>query len=214
MRIKNLPIFLFILITLGFAQGCYPEGAETNSDYDLIISAYNPGFDFSSASSFALPDTLIVLNDTTASELIELTPDQRVAFVAAVRENLVSYGWNDSTNAQAEAETIVLVSAIVAKYSDNIWDEWKWYEGLGNLQPFGQNSRYPWYPNEFPYIYDYTIGTLLITMIDARQLPVSGEEPPTVWIGSLNGIISSKTINTSNVVSTIHRLFELSENLH
>ena len=213
---KKLRIFPIIVpfLVIGLLSSCYPESAETNSDYDLILSAYNPEFNFDASTSFILPDTLVLLNDSTASDLIEITKEQQQAIINAVRDNLTVYGWTDSTDIGSNAETLVLVSAIVAKYTDNIWNEWNWYEGLGNIGRIGQNTRYPWFPDGFPYIYDYTIGTLLITMIDAEELKNDPEDVPVVWIGSLNGIVSSKTVNTSKLVQSIDKIFELSTPLH
>jgi hypothetical protein len=201
--------FLFIAAIIS----CYPDSPDSNDDYDLLISAFNPEFNFETVSSFILPDTLIFLNDT-ASELIDLTEQQKKAFIDAVRSNITSYGWADSSYSDQDAETLILVSAVVAKYSDNIWDEWKWYEYFGNVSPVGQNTRYPWYPASFPYIYDFTKGTLLLTIIDAEELETNPDVIPVVWIGSLNGIITSKSVSTTKVTNAIDKLFELSPYLN
>ena len=212
--VKLLPTcFLAIFPSLLILVGCYPEGPESNNDYNLIISAFDPEIDFSTLTSFSMPDTLVLLNDSTATELVELTEQQKQAFLDAIRNNLNTYGWADSTEF-GNADTYVLASAIVAKYSDNIWNEWKWYDKLDRVKKTGPDSRYPWYPSLFPYVYDFTQGSLMITMIETEKIDTSSSDIPVVWIGGLNGIINSKTINTSDVISSIDKLFELSEHLH
>ena len=65
---------LILLLTGLFAQlvvSCYPEGADNIEDYDVAITNYDKGADFSAFTTFSIPDTVVYFaNDNSAG-----TPD-------------------------------------------------------------------------------------------------------------------------------------------
>jgi hypothetical protein len=211
---KNPLHWLAYILVSGLLFSCDPVGPESKSDYDLLLSAYDEEFIFSEATSFIMPDTLVFLNDSTATELIEISENQAQEILSAVRNNLTGYGWVDSTGIGTKSETLVLVSAVVALYSDNIWQAWNWHEQLENVDPIGQTPKYPWYPESFPYLYDFRRGTLLITMLNAQSLATTTENPDAIWIGSIDGVVEGQSVNSSKLVQDVDLLFELSTVLH
>lgn len=53
---------LILLLTGLFAQlvvSCYPEGADNIEDYDVAITNYDKGADFSAFTTFSIPDTVV-----------------------------------------------------------------------------------------------------------------------------------------------------------
>lgn len=63
---------LILLLTGLFAQlvvSCYPEGADNIEDYDVAITNYDKGADFSAFTTFSIPDTVVYFaNDNSASK--------------------------------------------------------------------------------------------------------------------------------------------------
>ena len=61
---------LILLLTGLFAQlvvSCYPEGADNIEDYDVAITNYDKGADFSAFTTFSIPDTVVYFaNDKIA----------------------------------------------------------------------------------------------------------------------------------------------------
>lgn len=58
---------LILLLTGLFAQlvvSCYPEGADNIEDYDVAITNYDKGADFSAFTTFSIPDTVVYLRMT------------------------------------------------------------------------------------------------------------------------------------------------------
>ena len=57
---------LILLLTGLFAQlvvSCYPEGADIIEDYDVAITNYDKGADFSAFTTFSIPDTVVFFED-------------------------------------------------------------------------------------------------------------------------------------------------------
>ena len=63
---------LILLLTGLFAQlvvSCYPEGADNIEDYDVAITNYDKGADFSAFTTFSIPDTVVYFaNDNSAGK--------------------------------------------------------------------------------------------------------------------------------------------------
>ena len=84
---------LILLLTGLFAQlvvSCYPEGADNIEDYDVAITNYDKGADFSAFTTFSIPDTVVYFsNDNSASK-----PSQEFdyAFKKSVTHKLVAMG--------------------------------------------------------------------------------------------------------------------------
>ncbi|MFR7822890.1 MAG: hypothetical protein ACLU30_06535 [Odoribacter splanchnicus] len=64
---------LILLLTGLFAQlvvSCYPEGADNIEDYDVAITNYDKGADFSAFTTFSIPDTVVYFaNDKVPANL-------------------------------------------------------------------------------------------------------------------------------------------------
>ena len=58
---------LILLLTGLFAQlvvSCYPEGADNIEDYDVAITNYDKGADFSAFTTFSIPTRSFILRMT------------------------------------------------------------------------------------------------------------------------------------------------------
>ena len=85
---------LILLLTGLFAQlvvSCYPEGADNIEDYDVAITNYDKGADFSAFTTFSIPDTVVYFaNDNSAGKPSHEFDD---AVIKAVTDNFVAMGY-------------------------------------------------------------------------------------------------------------------------
>lgn len=213
MRLKFIylvfPLLIGMLIT-----GCYPEGPEYTSDYDLVGASYDPDFDFNSASTFVLPDSIIFIKDQNDNKTY-LTDEQEQQIIDHVRNNLTAMGWIDSTYAAVDTtpDVILTITGIATKYSGAYWDYWYWYGGWGWYYPGYPGWGYPWYPGGgYPVYYEYTTGSLIIDMIDWKSVLLNSdaERIPFVWAGAINGLVNRTPVNVSNINAAIDKMIELS----
>jgi hypothetical protein len=47
-----------MVLGVALLYGCYPKGPEYTSDYDLVVSDYDPDYDFGSQKTYFMPDTV------------------------------------------------------------------------------------------------------------------------------------------------------------
>lgn len=208
---KKYSTYYLGLIISFLLFSCYPDGPENSEDYSLMASAFNPEYPFENAQTYLLPDTIIFYKDDGQKDDVDLTDKQKKTFVTTVRENLDIYGWTDNTGIDTTADVLVFVSVISSTFSGSLWDDWFYYHGWGNYKPVDPDGHYSWIPGYSSFLYEYNVGSMLITMVDVDGLEDIPEDPPAVWIGGINGLLnSSLTVNTEPVVNAINKVFELS----
>ena len=131
---------LILLLTGLFAQlvvSCYPEGADNIEDYDVAITNYDKGADFSAFTTFSIPDTVVYFaNDNSAGKPSHEFDD---AVIKAVTDNFVAMGYEKvadptaTTPAEDLPSFIVTVSAFsnvnYAYFVDNWYNNWTWSWG-------------------------------------------------------------------------------------
>src|SRR5437868_3518654 len=115
MAIK-LQRLLFVLLVFS-VSGCYPNGAEYIDDVDLVYTNYSSQFDFSSKSTYAIPDSVIKI---TGDIFSDPDGDHKPSFLSAssaavildrINQNMSSYGWT-RVNKNSSPDVILLVSSI------------------------------------------------------------------------------------------------------
>lgn len=212
---KVLSLLLFA--PLLFLQSCYPVGADSVSDLDVVVTHYTPGFDFSNKPTYAIIDSVVNIGDQS-SGAHPFDSD----IIARVKSNLNRYGYTEldtaSTPAGTKPDFLVRVSNLSIEetetycsyYPDYGWGWWGgwgyWYGGYP-----GYGYGYSW----CGYGYTYEIGTVVIEMVDLSQAGTSAEELDVAWMALLNGVASSSTINDRDrVLRGINKAFDQSEYLN
>ena len=156
---KHLGLMLTVSLAL-FMSSCYPEGADTVEDYDVAITNYDKGADFSSFSTFAIPDTIVYFANDKNAKLDHQFDEQ---IIQVVTDNFIKRGYTKVENPET-ASFIVTVSAFsnvnYSYYIDNWYNNWNWYWGWWPGGAF--NPYYPWYPVS---VYAYQSGSVVIDMI-------------------------------------------------
>lgn len=214
-RINSVLYLLPLLIAM---VGCYPNSQEYTSDYDLIGAVRSPDFDFNTASTFALPDSIVFIKDEDDSKTY-ITDDQEKQIIANVRGHFISMGWVDSSYAVVDTlpDVVVTITGIATKYSGSYWNYWGWYGGgwYGGYPGYGWGGGY--YPGYgYPTYYEYTTGTIILDMVDWKNIEeyVDTEKNPFVWGGAMNGLVNRTPVSISKVNESIDKMFELSPYLN
>ena len=207
---------LFVLLPLVLGSliiSCYPDGPEYTSDYDLVGSAFDPEFAFNAATSFIMPDSIVFIKDENDDKEY-LTDNQEQIILDEIRSNFIAFGWIDSTfTTDTTPDVVITVTGIASKVQGAWWYYWGWYDWGGYYPGWGYPGYpgYPWYPGGgYPVYYEYTTGSLILEMIDWKNIDPDDEYPPIVWIAGLNGLVNRVPVNTEKINEGIDKLFELS----
>jgi len=207
---KKLLILTGTVVAIAFAlTACYPGGAEYVSDTDLVVTNYNPEFNFNGIQTYYMPDSIrhIVEEDET--------PDRSMDsfIIGELERNLNTLGYLRLDTVDiiggSEPDVIVAVSAIIVTnvnyYTYPYYPGWCWswycYPGYG--------WYYPWYG--YTYVTSYETGTVFWDMFDPDNVDTENEIIQVEWTGAINGVLgSSVSSNQSRLTKGIDQAFEQS----
>ncbi|MBD78994.1 MAG: hypothetical protein CL840_08755 [Crocinitomicaceae bacterium] len=199
-----------LLIVLGYAlliSSCakYPADSVTTEENDIIGSLYNQNTNFSSYSTFAIVDSVLLIKRGAG----EPEPDTGYfrysdRMISLISQNMVSRGYTrvskDSTP-DLGIDVSVLNDANIGSYT--YWGGYPGYWGW-----YGYSYWYGWPSTTY---YKYEIGTVVINMIDLQNRNDVDKELTVVWNNVAAGLVaSSSNYNTSRIDRAINIMFEQS----
>lgn len=193
----------FIMLSL-VMYGCYPGGADTYNDTNLVFTVYDEDFNFASERTYYLVDSVIYL-DSTATHIAVI--DNAILSEIAAQFNSIGYTRAMTINDPSEVNIVVM-----AAFLKNNVQGVSYYPGYGGW--YGGYWGYWGYPGYYPggyypVPYSYDIGSVFIDAFDSQNLDSTpGVIPNIVWTVAINGLLSSTTSsNTSRIKTTIDQAF-------
>ena len=182
-----------VLMLSFIMYSCYPKGAETLNDTNLVYTDYDENFDFAGEKTYYLvPD--VVYPDTTATE----NSNTNAIILDEIKKQFEKLGYTrlDSISDPSDVNMVVMTSVIVNTVQGvNYYPGYGgWYGGYWGGWGYG---GYPYGGGYYPVPYSYEVGNIFIDSFDSQSIdPDSDLMPPFVWNAALNGVLSS-TGNTS-----------------
>jgi len=200
--------FLFKLIAAFFVlttfRGCYPNGPEYNSDFDLVYTNYSSEFPFSQRQTFALPDSVVKLTGDVVtnpgSPPSMLSSTYSTVILNQLKQNMQQCGWTlVDKNSNPDVILLAMSTTTTNLYYYYDWGYWGWwYPGYSN----GWGWYYPgYYP---PYVSYYRSGSVFIQMVDQKTVasPQGVGNVPVVWVSILNGLVEGGSADITNRIQT------------
>jgi hypothetical protein len=180
------------------AVGCYPDQITDVNDLDTVTTLVDTTASFSTAHTYALVDSVVPIG----GESDDVPASLSHAVLDAIRTDMNAYGWVEETNPRVNEPDVVLTAGVVL--STYIYADWWAYWGWWPYWPVGWSS-YSWY-YPVPIVYSYEIGTLAVTMVDARRAePKLGV--PIAWVAAVRGVGNGAASNQARAVEGVHQAF-------
>jgi len=204
---RSLPGSLLLAALL--FTGCYPETPDYIEEYDLIYTDRSPTFDFQAATTYSIPDSVVLitgnLDDGELPEMVNAQYGDLI--IQQIRDNMDSRGWTEVA-ATAEPDVVILPAVNKTTNVDIYYSYggyWGWYYPYYG---YGYGGYYPTYATS------YETGTLYMQMNDPSDVSGTGSVP-IVWMGVINGLVegSQASIN-ERVLTDIDQAFAQSEYLN
>lgn len=180
--------------------GCYPGGTEYYEDTDVVYTNYDNQFDFTSGSTYAIPDKIVnITGDLITGEEPKFVKEPfNTQLLQRIEDNMMSLGWS-KTEDPAEADLVLFPAVWSNTTIYYFYDYWCWY--------------YPYYCGwgwGYPSVTSYTTGTLLMTLVADGEDYIS---PDIVWTAAANGLLSG-SYNISRANRAIDQAFTQSPYLN
>lgn len=190
--------------TIAWSAACYPDEVTNVVDLDTVATFRADEFNFGNVVRFAMPDTVLDLSDEVENP-IDITDEYDQLIIDQVRANLLALGWLESKTENDPAPEVVMFLGKVAQenISGGIW--YPGYPGWGWWYPpcFGCGGYWP------PTVVTYTwnTGTVVMTLFDASSIGDGDDDADGVWIGGLNGVLSSSANGSVRISRGIDQAF-------
>jgi len=168
--------------------GCYPGGPDSASDLDMVVTTRAPGADLSSLRTYAMPDTVVVL-DVGDSSAEPIDPRFYPVILQELRDQMAAAGFTDVTADTASVTPDVWLYA--GAVESEVWYYYYYWGYWGGYWP-----GWGYYP---PYVGvgSYRQGTVLWQMVrpDAGTMTL---EP--LWVAGINGALRKETAATESSI--------------
>ena len=188
-----------LILSIAFFYGCYPKGAETVDDTELVYTVYDEDFVFS-PKTYYLHDTVIYI-DSTAERNAQT--DALILNEIAAQFDKLGYERVPAINDPSEVNMVVMSSVLKATVTGV-----NWYPGWGGWYGgWWGGWGYPgWgYPGGYiPVAYSYKVGSIFIDAFDSQSLDsTSNIMPPIVWTAAMNSVLTSSGIGQDTRIKRV-----------
>ena len=199
-------VFGIVLLVMG---GCAPDsGFNSISDFDVVVTHYDPEADFQTYTTFAVADTVAHLgnpsgNDDGISKAID------PIIIDEITTQMIRMGYTLENNPENNLPDLFMLPGITVSTWTGYVPGYPWYPGYGWG---GWYPYYPWYPGYMPgYTYSYDTGTIIVDMVDVSTLDEETGDVLVIWTGGINGVVSgSSSSNYDRVEGGIRQAFDQS----
>lgn len=206
-KIINPMILLFAVATI---WGCFPGGADTIDDYDLVFTNYDSSYSFANQPKYTMSDKIVLFDGTPPVAGMPSDDDYvnqiyATAAINIIKTNMTNLGYTFVADTTFNPDFILLTgatSSTTVVYYD-YWDYYGWYYPYGGYYPYS-------------YVSSYTSGSLIMTLLSRKPEFVNPiNQTRSVWTGIVNGVLTGTATNyTQRLTTTINQAFNQSPYLH
>ena len=208
---KAIPILLLAVLF----TACQKEPDLNKLSSDLIVyTNYDKNANFGKYTTYAIPDSIMILDDKSKPTYFSANDPRTVAIVNAINSEMTTRGYIRTDN-NTEAQLGVQVSyvkdtnTIISYAASNPY----WWYGYDYYWPGSYWNPYwwGWGPSYgYPISYSYTIGSLIIELVALEDANITTKKIPVIWTAYTAGILSSNQIDLNRTVTGIYQAFEQS----
>lgn len=181
---------LFAGLFLAVAS-CYPGDVTSLDQLDVVLSFQNPETNYSALLTYAMPDTVVQIDEDSSN--IKINHDFDSDIVAKAKARLASYGWTE-VRFPADTPDVFVLASVVAdtytatSYTPGYW--WGWY-----YPPC--YYCYPGYPGYITTT-KFDAGTLFLDMIETASFSPADSTIRFAWTAAMGGVLSSSSSSNAN----------------
>ncbi len=181
-----------------------PGALDETRDQILTVARKGETADFSKFTTFAITDSITVVNDGMKVRLSDATAN---LIIAQVVRNMNLYGY---TQVQADEDPDLLVDLAYIQRTNTYmypgyWSDWDWWWDWNGYPWWGWD---PYYPYQMPaFISSYTTGSIVIEVADVVNVATESTVP-VVWHGLVREILNGSHTQ-QELLSSIDEVFAI-----
>jgi hypothetical protein len=192
--------------------GCYPDQMNLLTQTVSVTTLVDSGAPLKAARTFAMPDTIVVVNRGGAGVIDR---DGENEILARIRESFISRGWRDVTSIRAETPDVVILTAALEQSHEGVaygdwWSAWGYWPGWAGA--YGPD--WVWAVPGGTVTFTYESGTLLIVMLDRHHDDTAEKRVPVLWAAGVNGVLATPVFNLDVAIGGVDQAFAQSPYLN
>ncbi len=177
----------WLVASIILLSGCGSGAPTTVEELDLVVTAFQPEFAFASATTYLLPDKVVVITDPgTTAEEVDPAVSQHVLEQVGAQLNSRGYVALES-GSETPPDLFVEVSKMTTVNADVYYTYWPSYWSAYYAPYYGYGVG--WAATSYPYVSTSAFGSLIINVTNPNQPNTEEMKIPSVWAAVLNGIV-------------------------
>ena len=202
---KSKLMFLAILGGSLIFSACtkYPAASDRTLEDLVVITQYDTKADFSSYNTFAIPDSISVITDTDSGRIQNSNTN---LVVNQIVQNMVARGYTRVATNQ-NPDLGINVSFFKNTNIQVYYPGWYW--GYPGYYPpdywYGGGYGY-YYPYYQPYITSYSVGSIVIDMVDLKNVNNVTQQISICWNAYVRALLSGYH-TSAEITSSIDQAF-------
>jgi hypothetical protein len=93
-RLRSWNLMGWVTVLLIVLSGCYPNGPEFIQDYNIVVTDYDPDFDFGSRKTYYMPDTINFETNITGEDIEERLREIEALILDVVEDNMADKNYD------------------------------------------------------------------------------------------------------------------------
>ncbi|MCX6283550.1 MAG: DUF4136 domain-containing protein [Bacteroidetes bacterium] len=181
----------------------YPA-MDTRLEEDLVdITKYDVGTDFTQFKTFSIVDSVSVISDKDSLKILDA---QAGALLNQITVNMQARGYAKVNRKTSKPHLGINVGVVKTTNVSYYYPGWYW--DYGYYDPsywgyYGYNYYYPYYP---PTVSSYSIGTVIIEMLDLKNAPAHDNKLYVVWVAAIRGLMTGYH-TTQDILGNVDQCF-------
>ncbi len=199
---KLIPILLAVFAFAACEKD--PDLNKLDNDY-LVYTSYDKSADFSSATTYYLPDQILVVSDKEEKQYLQGEAAQEI--LNAIATNMNSRGYTQATDEES-ADLGIQISYVQSTYyfTDYGYPNWGW--GNGGYWPGYWNNYWGggyYYP--YALTYSLTTNSFITEIVDLTAEKGATAKLPVWWTAYMVAPAYASTINGAMAVKGVNQEF-------
>ena len=161
-----------VAATAAFAA-CYPSPDLGIEDYDTVVTVVADTADFRGLSTYFLPDTVFQTPDDGS-----ITREFDGQILDDINRNMQQIGYSFEPDPSSNPPDLLVLASVITRAEYTAYLGWPYF-GAG----IGGQIQYP----TAGMRYAYTVGTVTIDIVDAKDFDPAVEVFPVWWTASVSG---------------------------
>jgi hypothetical protein len=177
--------------------GCYVNTFDEPADYDEIATVYDPDYDFTHNKTYAMPERIFDLSNFV-EDSVPMDFEHEDVILKEIADQMADLGYDRVADPRSpDADVVLAVGAVT---------EENWVYGY-----YYYYDYYYYYPPVSVSV-DYEVGTVIISMLNPKNVNEDMNTIPVVWVAGLRGFVDYYR-SESEVQSAVAQAFKQSSYL-